>query len=183
MDSSRGAVVLSDDRTRLLPPGGEEVGWLATGGAVPLGYLGDPDKTAQTFVSVDGKRYSVPGDRARALADGGIEFLGRDATTINTGGEKVYADEVETVVRALPGIVDAVVVGRPSERWGQEVVALVHNANGGPRDDLGALCRIHLAGYKVPKEFIVVDEIRRHANGKPDYKWAVATAVNAQPQS
>jgi len=183
MDSSRGAVVLSDDRTRLLPPGGEEVGWLATGGAVPLGYLGDPDKTAQTFVSVDGKRYSVPGDRARALADGGIEFLGRDATTINTGGEKVYADEVETVVRALPGIVDAVVVGRPSERWGQEVVALVRNANGGPRADLGALCRIHLAGYKVPKEFIVVDEIRRHANGKPDYKWAVATAVNAQPQS
>ena len=87
------------------------------------------------------------------------------------------------MVRALPGIFDAVVVGRPSERWGQEVVALVHTANGVARADLGALCRIHLAGYKVPKEFIVVDEIRRHANGKPDYKWAVATAVSAQPQS
>jgi 3-oxocholest-4-en-26-oate---CoA ligase len=177
MDSSRGAVVLSADRTRLLAPGADEVGWLATGGAVPLGYLGDPDKTAQTFVSVGGQRYSVPGDRARALADGGIEFLGRDATTINTGGEKVYADEVEAVVRSLPGVLDAVVVGRPSEKWGQEVVALVQAADRDALDGLAVLCRTGLAGYKVPKEFIGVDEVRRHANGKPDYKWAAAVAT------
>jgi 3-oxocholest-4-en-26-oate---CoA ligase len=166
--------VLSADRTRLAEPG--EEGWLATGGAIPLGYLGDPDKTARTFVSVDGKRYSVPGDRARVLPEGGIEFLGRDATTINTGGEKVYADEVEAVLRELPGVADALVIGRPSQRWGQEVVALVQAGDRLVLDDLAAGCRSKLAGYKTPKAFIQVDQIRRHANGKPDYQWA-ATVV------
>lgn len=178
IDSRRGAVVVSEDRTRLLAPGADEVGWLATGGPIPMGYLDDPKKTAQTFVTVDGNRYSIPGDRARMLPDGGIEFLGRDATTINTGGEKVYADEVEAVVRSLPGVLDAVVVGRPSEVWGQEVVALVDLADDGAVDELGALCRVSLAGYKVPKQFIEVDAVRRHANGKTDYAWATAAAVS-----
>ncbi|MGX9672871.1 AMP-binding protein [Mycobacterium sp. HM-7] len=179
IDSRRGAVVLSEDRTRLLAPGADEVGWLASSGPIPLGYLDDPEKTAQTFVTLDGNRYSVPGDRARLLTDGSAEFLGRDATTINTGGEKVYADEVEAVVRSLPGVLDAVVVGRQSEVWGQEVVALVHVTDDAVIDEFGSLCRVTLAGYKVPKQFIPVDTVRRHANGKPDYSWATAATASA----
>ncbi|PKV81978.1 AMP-binding protein [Nocardia fluminea] len=179
--SSKGsAVVLNDARTALLEPGAAEIGWLAQGGRIPTGYLGDPDKTSATFVTVGERRYSVPGERARLLADGGIEFLGRDATTINTGGEKVFADEVEAVLRALPGVSDALVVGRPSERWGQEVVALVQVAPDVSTDQLGAGCREHLAGYKVPKAFIMVDRIQRLDNGKTDYKWAKALAAGTQ---
>lgn len=175
--SSRGsAAVLDEDRTRLLAPGEDAIGWLAQGGHIPMGYLGDTDKTAATFVTVDGSRYSVPGERARLHADGSIEFLGREATTINTGGEKVFADEVEAVIRALPGVVDAVVVGRPSERWGQEVVTLYQPSGDVTVEQLAAGCREHLAGYKVPKAFIRVERVQRHANGKTDYKWAQATA-------
>ncbi|MFI6321005.1 AMP-binding protein [Nonomuraea sp. NPDC050556] len=170
---SRGnAIVLDETRTRLLVPGEPEVGWLAQGGSIPLGYLGDPEKTAATFVTVDGRRFSVPGERARLLADG-IEFLGRDATTINTGGEKVFAEEVEAVLRAVPGVLDALVVGRPSERWGQEIVALYHPSEEGvAAAELARGCREVLAGYKVPKAFVRVDEVRRQANGKVDYAWA-----------
>lgn len=173
----RGAVtVLSDDRSRLLEPGSDEIGWMASTGNIPLGYLGDADKTAATFVTVGDQRFSVPGDRARRLLDGRIEFLGREATTINTGGEKVFADEVEAVVRSLPGVTDAVVVGRDSERWGQEVVALVATDDTVTDADLTAGCRARLAGYKVPKTFIRVGAIGRHANGKPDYTWAKEAA-------
>lgn len=175
------AVVLDDTRTRVLDPGSDETGWLAQGGNIPRGYLGDPDKTAATFVTVDGRRFSVPGDRARLLADGAIEFLGREATTINTGGEKVFAEEVESVIRALPGVVDAIVVGRPSERWGQEVVALY--AADRVLTDLAEGCRERLAGYKIPKEFIRTDKVRRHDNGKADYTWARAAAAPAEEES
>ncbi|WP_158890871.1 AMP-binding protein [Amycolatopsis anabasis] len=177
------AAVLDETRTRVLDPGEEEIGWLANSGHIPMGYLGDQEKTAATFVTVDGRRYSVPGERARLLADGAIEFLGRDATTINTGGEKVFADEVEAVIRAIPGVADVIVVGRPSERWGQEVVALYQST----MDDLtgGRLtdgCRVHLAGYKVPKRFIRVDAVRRHPNGKADYAWARAAAMEVSDE-
>jgi acyl-CoA synthetase (AMP-forming)/AMP-acid ligase II len=173
----RGVVtVISDDRTRVLQPGSSEIGWLATGGNIPIGYLGDADKTRATFITVDGRRFSVPGDRARLAADGFIEFLGRDSTIINTGGEKVFADEVEGVVRSLPGVADAIVVGRASERWGQEVVALVALSDDVEDDDLTQGVRAKLAGYKVPKAFIRVDAIHRHANGKPDYTWAKEAA-------
>ncbi len=169
----RGTVtVLSDDRGRLLEPGSDEVGWMASTGNIPLGYLGDADKTAATFVTVGDQRFSVPGDRARRLSDGNVEFLGREATTINTGGEKVFADEVEAIVRSLPGVVDAVVVGRASDRWGQEVVALVAVDGAVTDAELAAGCRSRLAGYKVPKTFIRVPSVGRHANGKPDYAWA-----------
>lgn len=181
--SSKGsAAVLDESRSRLLAPGEDAIGWLAQGGHIPMGYLGDARKTATTFVTIDGQRYSVPGERARLLADGTIEFLGREATTINTGGEKVFADEVENVIRALPGVADAVVVGRPSERWGQEVVSLYQPSATAPvsAEELAESCRAHLAGYKVPKTFIRVDQVRRHANGKTDYGWAKATA--AEPQ-
>jgi acyl-CoA synthetase (AMP-forming)/AMP-acid ligase II len=123
----------------------------------------------------------VPGDRARLLADGSIELLGRDATTVNTGGEKVFAEEVEDVLRALPGVADALVVGRPSERWGQEVVALVQDAPGAAAgtDELREGCAARLARYKIPKAFIRVPEIHRHPNGKPDYRWATQAAIAA----
>lgn len=173
----RGTVtVLSDDRARVLEPGADEIGWMASTGNIPLGYLGDADKTAATFVTIAANRFSVPGDRARRLADGRIEFLGREATTINTGGEKVFADEVEAVVRSLAGVADGIVVGRDSERWGQEVVALVVADDDVDDSALTAGCRAKLAGYKVPKAFIRVPAIARHANGKTDYNWAKEAA-------
>jgi 3-oxocholest-4-en-26-oate---CoA ligase len=174
--AARGNTALVDDtHARLVDPGSDEVGWLALSGPIPMGYLGDPDKTKTTFVTVGDKRFSVPGDRAKLLADGTFEFLGREATTINTGGEKVFAEEVETVIRALHGVADAVVVGRPSPRWGQEVVAVYQVANPGlSSQQLIDGCRRGLAGYKIPKHFIRVEKIVRHINGKTDYAWAAA---------
>src|SRR5690606_18270837 len=123
-DPSPTSAVVSEDRTRILSPGDQELGWLTQTGRVPLGYLGDPEKTQATFPVIDGRRHAVPGDRARVLADGSIELHGRDSVTINTGGEKVFAEEVEVAVKAHPAVFDCLVVGRPSERWGQEVVAV-----------------------------------------------------------
>ncbi|MFD0691462.1 AMP-binding protein [Actinomadura fibrosa] len=174
---SPGAAVLSADRTRRLRPGDGELGWLAKGGTIPLGYLGDPDKTASTFLTVDGERLVVAGDRVRYRADGTIEFHGREATTINTGGEKVFAEEVEAVLRGLPGIADALVVGRPSERWGTEIVAVVRPAGpgSGPDDaELRAGCAVRLARYKIPKAFVRTGASLRLPNGKADYAAARA---------
>jgi 3-oxocholest-4-en-26-oate---CoA ligase len=171
----RSTVVLSADRTRRLAPGEDEIGWLAQSGRVPLGYLGDEAKTRATFPTVDGVRHAVAGDRVRLLADGTIELLGRDSVTINTGGEKVFAEEVEQVLTAHPGVADAVVAGRPSERWGSEIVAVLSARPGvtPPGDDeLRAHCRTALAGYKVPKAFCWVDRVERSPAGKPDYAWA-----------
>jgi 3-oxocholest-4-en-26-oate---CoA ligase len=181
--AARGNTALIDDtRSRLLEPGSDEVGWLALSGPIPMGYLGDPDKTRATFVTVDDTRFSVPGDRAKLLADSTFEFLGREATTINTGGEKVFAEEVETVIRALPGVADAVVVGRPNPRWGQEVVAVYQAANPAlSSQQLVDGCRRDLAGYKVPKQFIRVEKVVRHINGKTDYAWAAAVAEQETP--
>ena len=175
-----GACILSEDLARVLEPGSDEVGWLAQAGRVPLGYLGDPDKSARTFPVVEDMRYAVPGDRARALEGGGMELLGRDSVTINSGGEKIFAEEVEAALVAHPAVYDAVVVGRPSERWGQEVVAIVTLAEGASatQDELVEACGAHLARYKLPKAVILRDEIVRSPAGKADYRWAreVATA-------
>lgn len=114
------SVVLSADLSGVLEPGSAELGWLAQTGRVPRGYLGDPDKTARTFPVVDGVRHAVAGDRACVLADGAVELHGRDSVTINTGGEKVFAEEVEQALKRHPAVFDVVVVGRPSVRWGQE---------------------------------------------------------------
>ncbi|MFB4312002.1 AMP-binding protein [Actinomadura sp. GTD37] len=169
-----GTAVLSADRSRRLAPGEDETGWLATGGSIPLGYLGDPEKTAATFRTLDGERLVVAGDRARLLADGTVEVHGREATTINTGGEKVFAEEVEGVLRGLPGVADALVVGRPSERWGTEIVAVLTPA-GGPSDaELRDGCAAHLARYKIPKAFVRTDGSLRLPNGKADYAAARA---------
>lgn len=178
-DPSPGACVLSADRRRRLAAGDDEVGWFAQYGRVPLGYLGDRDKTEKTFPVVDGVRYAVPGDRARLRADGSIEVLGRDSVTINTGGEKVFAEEVEGVLKRHPAVYDAVVCGRPSERWGQEVVAIVQLRAGAAAtvEELRAACGEHLARYKLPKAVIFRDRIERSPVGKPDYRWAVAVAT------
>ena len=171
------AAVLSEDLTRALEPGDPELGWLAQGGRVPLGYLGDPDKSARTFPTVAGQRFAVAGDRARLLADGAIELHGRDSVTINTGGEKVFAEEVEQALKRHPAVFDAVVVGRPSERWGQEVVAVVQLRTDGPEptdDELRATASAHLARYKLPKDFVRVDQVERSPSGKPDYRWAAS---------
>lgn len=176
--------VIDSALTRLLPAGSDEIGWLAQAGAIPTGYLNDPEKTAKTFVELDGHRWAVPGDRARLFSDGTIELLGRDATTINTGGEKVFAEEVETALRGLPAVADAVVLGRPSPRWGQEIVAIVAvepHAVGTTDADLKDGCAAGLARYKLPKAFIRVDRVKRHPNGKADYRWAHSIVEGARP--
>jgi fatty-acyl-CoA synthase len=169
-----GTVVLDAELTRVLEPGEDEEGWLAQFGAVPLGYLGDPDKSARTFPVIGGVRYSVPGDRARWLEDGHIELLGRDSVTINSGGEKIFAEEVEQALIRHPAVADCVVAGRPSERWGQEVVALVQLADGrtATADELLAEAGRHLARYKLPKAIGFYDSLVRSPSGKADYRWA-----------
>jgi len=176
------SVVLSEDLTRVLEPGDPELGWLAQTGRVPLGYLGDPDKTARTFPTVRGVRCAVAGDRARLLVDGSLELHGRDASTINTGGEKVFAEEVEQALKHHRAVFDVLVVGRPSERWGQEVVAVVHlrpDAAPVADDELRATAAAHVARYKLPKAFVRVDRVQRSPSGKPDYRWAAEMAATA----
>jgi 3-oxocholest-4-en-26-oate---CoA ligase len=176
-----GTLVVSADLARVLEPGDEEVGWLAQRGAVPLGYLGDPEKTRRTFPVIDGERYSIPGDRARALADGTIELLGRDSVTINSGGEKIFAEEVEKAIIGHPAVADVVVAGRPSERWGQEVVAIVQLAPGHQvtAQDLLDEAGKHLARYKLPKAIAFLPHIVRSPAGKADYRWARERAIEA----
>ena len=175
------AEVISADRQRVLAPGDPELGWLTQTGRVPLGYLGDPAKTAATFPSIGGVRHAVAGDRARVRADGAIELHGRDSVTINTGGEKVFAEEVEQVLKQHVAVFDTLVVGRPSERWGQEVVAVVQLRPGSaPTDqELRAVVTAHLAAYKAPRAFIRVDAIARSPSGKPDYRWAAEVASSS----
>jgi acyl-CoA synthetase (AMP-forming)/AMP-acid ligase II len=171
-----GAVVISDSMARLLRPGDDEIGWLAQQAAIPLGYLGDPDKTARTFPVVEGIRHAVPGDRARWHADGQIELLGRDAVTINSGGEKVFAEEVEAAIACHPAVYDVIVVGRPSIRWGTEVVALVQLTDGVhvAADEIVAEAARHIARYKLPKEIVFCTRVQRSPSGKADYRWAKA---------
>jgi acyl-CoA synthetase (AMP-forming)/AMP-acid ligase II len=168
--------VLDDD---LRPAAAGVVGKLARRGHVPLGYYKDPEKSAATFPVVDGVRWSVPGDHARIEEDGSITLLGRGSVSINTGGEKVYPEEVEAALKAHPSVFDAVVVGVPDPRWGERVVAVVqlrpdHVLD---RPDLDAHVRRHVAGYKAPREVVVVDRVERSPSGKPDYRWGKATAI------
>jgi 3-oxocholest-4-en-26-oate---CoA ligase len=171
-----GTVVVDEELDSVVEPGHDGIGWLAQHGWVPLGYLGDADKTARTFPVIDGTRYSVPGDRARHLADGDIELLGRDSVTINSGGEKIFAEEVERAIAGHPSVHDVVVVGRPSERWGQEVVALVELAAGATAtaEDIVDHAARHVARYKLPKDVVFLDAIQRSPSGKADYRWAKA---------
>jgi 3-oxocholest-4-en-26-oate---CoA ligase len=175
------ARILAEDKTRFLQQTETEIGWIARTGHVPLGYLGDEDATEATFPVVDGARVSVPGDRAQYTPDGQVVLLGRDSLVVNTGGEKVFVEEVEDVLKRHPDVVDALVSGRPSERFGQEVVAIVQlrAPEACSPADLRAWCTEHLARYKAPRAFVVVDEVRRHPSGKADYRWAKERAVDA----
>jgi len=171
-----GTVVVSEELDKVVAPGHDGLGWLAQEGWVPLGYLGDAAKTARTFPVIEGMRYSVPGDRARHLASGEVELLGRDSVTINSGGEKIFAEEVERAIAGHPAVHDVVVVGRPSERWGSEVVALVELSEGASasEDDIVTHAAQHIARYKLPKAVKFLPGIQRSPAGKADYRWAKA---------
>ncbi|HZP31544.1 MAG TPA: AMP-binding protein [Acidimicrobiia bacterium] len=175
--------VLSEDRTRFLAVTDDEVGWLARCNHVPLGYLDDPDATDALFPIVDGVRAAVPGDRARMEPDGRFVLLGRDSLVVNTGGEKVFVEEVEDALKRCKGVVDVVVVGRPEPRFGQEVVAIVALEPGVTADarELRDRCRELIARYKAPRAFLFVDRVRRHPSGKADYGWARERSADAIP--
>ena len=170
-----------DDRP--LPPGSPETGRVARTGRLPIGYLNDPDKTARTFVTIDGTRWLITGDLARVQGDGTIELLGRDSATINTGGEKVHGEEVENVLKGHPSVYDVVVVGVPDERWGSAVCAVVQPAPGHDvdLDTLVEHCRTELAGFKVPRRLVVVDRVERSPAGKADLRWAARVAKGSVP--
>jgi fatty-acyl-CoA synthase len=175
-------VVLSQDLSRQLEPGSEETGWLAKPGRVPLGYYKDAAKTAKTFPVIDGTRYAVPGDHAQIRADGTLVVLGRGSVCINSGGEKIYPEEVEQILRKHPAVADAVVVGTPDERFGEQVTAVVEPREGQSLDHatLSAFAAQHLARYKLPRTIVLVDQMVRSPSGKPDYRWAKSYATRAR---
>ncbi len=176
MDESN--TVLGED-LQPITPGSGVIGRLARSGRLPIGYYNDPEKTAATFLTVDGKRWVVPGDLATIEEDGQITVFGRGAVCINSGGEKIFPEEVEAALKAHPGVNDAVVVGVPDERWGQRVAAVVEPRPGHEITlaQLSEHCRTRIAGYKIPRQLRVIDKISRHPSGKPDYRWAKEMAL------
>ena len=166
-------------------PGSGEVGQVLAGGRLPVGYYNDPERTAATFVERGGERWLVTGDMATVGADGAIELLGRGSVAINSGGEKVFPEEVEGVLKGHPGVYDCLVVGVPDERWGTAVAAVVQPTPGAEvtLEDLAAHTKASLAGYKAPKHLVVVDAVVRSPSGKADYRWAKAAAVEALGQT
>jgi acyl-CoA synthetase (AMP-forming)/AMP-acid ligase II len=165
-------VIVIDEAGGVCGPG--QTGKLARGGHIPLGYYKDPVKTAEMFNEVDGKRYAVPGDLARVEEDGTITLLGRGNTCVNTGGEKVYPEEVEGTLKSHPDVFDALVIGVPDERLGQRVAALIQLRPGADADPATLQAYVHgqLAGYKVPRTVWFVESIGRTVSGKADYRWA-----------
>ncbi|MBV8234276.1 MAG: acyl-CoA synthetase [Acidimicrobiia bacterium] len=168
-----------DDNLQRVAPGSGQAGRLAKTGRIPIGYYNDPEKTARTFVEAEGRRWSFPGDLATVEDDGTINLLGRGSACINSGGEKIYPEEVEDALKAHPDVFDALVVGVPDERWGERVTAIVALRPGteAAAEDLQTYCRANLAGYKVPKRVHFVDQVPRQPSGKPDYRVAKAIAV------
>jgi len=175
-------LVLKSDLSGPLPEGTEETGWVARTGHVPLGYYKDPAKTAKTFPTIGDVRYAVPGDHAHFNADGSINVLGRGSVCINSGGEKIYPEEVEQVLRKHPAVYDAVVVGTPDERFGEQVTAVIQPRAGVKLDqaDLADFAGQLLARYKLPRTIVLVDEMVRSPSGKPDYRWAKARGIEAR---
>jgi len=175
-------IVIGPDGTEV-EPGSGVAGQVLAGGRLPLGYYGDPDKTAATFVERDGTRWLITGDMATVGADGAIELLGRGSVAINTGGEKVFPEEVEGALKAHPAVYDCLVVGVPDERWGSAVTAVVQPVPGATPalDELVAHCKASIASYKAPKRLVVVDAIVRSPSGKADYRWARRTAEEDVP--
>ena len=174
--------VVLDDDMNVVQPGSGVVGRMARGGNVPIRYHKDPEKSAATFVMVEGRRFSISGDSAIVEADGTMTLLGRGSVCINSGGEKIYPEEVEAALKAHGAVFDAVVVGVPNERWGEQVAAVieVRPDQTVSLEELDAHTRLHIAGYKVPREVHFVDKIERSPSGKPDYRWAKSVATGAQ---
>jgi fatty-acyl-CoA synthase len=170
--------VFSEDG-REVEPGSGESGLVAAGGMVPIGYYKDEAKSQATFRTIDGVRYSFPGDWAIVEADDTLTLLGRGSNCINTAGEKVYPEEVEEAVKQHPDVVDCLVVGVEDEKFGQRVtgVASVRSGSAADGDALREFARTKLAAYKVPKQLFVVDEVQRAPNGKADYGWAKETVL------
>jgi acyl-CoA synthetase (AMP-forming)/AMP-acid ligase II len=169
----KNTVVLDEDGNEVKPGSGVR-GIIAKRGHIPVGYYKDEKKTAETFRTINGVRYAIPGDYATVEADGSVTMLGRGSVSINSGGEKIYPEEVEAALKGHPDVFDALVVGVPDERFGNHVAAVVQ-----PRDgtrptlaDLDAFVRTEIAGYKVPRSLWLVDEVKRSPAGKPDYRWA-----------
>ena len=177
-EPASGSAVVNPQMDAVVEAGSDEIGWFAMSGRVPLGYLNDAEKTQKTFPVIGGVRFSVPGDRARLLEDRRIQVLGRDSVTINSGGEKIFAEEVETAVKTHPAVYDAIVCGRPSPRWGNEVVAIVQLVEQAKvlESEIIEHCGGHIARYKRPKAIIQVNQIKRSPAGKPDYRWAQSIA-------
>jgi 3-oxocholest-4-en-26-oate---CoA ligase len=175
-----GVKVITDDG-RIVQPGSGEIGRIATPGLVPLGYYKDPEKSARTFREIDGVRYSFPGDYATVDAEGAITLLGRGNACINTGGEKVFPEEVEEAIKRHPDIEDCLVVGVPDPRFGERVVAVASARPGADcaKAHVLAFARESLSGYKVPKDMLIVEQVQRAPNGKADYSWAKSQALQA----
>ncbi len=177
-----GQTVVFDENLEPVAPGSGVIGKIARSGDIPVGYYNDPKKTAEVFISVRGTRYVMPGDYATVEEDGSITLLGRGSIVINSGGEKIFPEEVESAVRSHPDVMDAIVCGAPDERWGQTVAAIVQPRAGHTAPSLEALqahCRDFVAGYKVPRRLHVVDAVERSPSGKPDYTWATAIVTAA----
>jgi len=177
-----GSVVLDLETLSPLQPGTGKVGMMARTGYIPLGYYNDEKKTAETFVTApDGARYALSGDHALLEADGTVTVLGRGSVCINSGGEKIFPEEVESAVKSHPEVFDVTVVGVPDERWGSTVAAVVEPRPGATPtlESIQEHCRKHIAGYKLPRVLRLVDKMVRSPSGKPDYRWASARAVEA----
>jgi fatty-acyl-CoA synthase len=174
------ARVVSEDRTRFIEPGSGEAGLVALKGPNPLGYYKDQAKTDATFVTIDGERYSIPGDWAQVEADGSLTLLGRGSVCINTGGEKVFPEEVEEVLKTHPAVLDAVCVGVPDEKFGEAITAMVEARDGSSIDEADVIAHVkgRLAAYKAPKRVLEVSTIGRAPNGKVDYKRLKAEAID-----
>ncbi len=172
-------MIVLDEDDQPIKAGSGVIGRLAKKGHVPLGYYKAPEKSADTFVEINGERWAIPGDMASVEADGTILLHGRGSTSINTGGEKVFPEEVEAALKAHPAIADTLVVGVPDERWGQIVVALYRSRNDEELtvEQVREFCRGSIAGYKAPRALIRVDEIKRTPAAKADYVWAKEEAL------
>ena len=178
VQASLDTIVVGDD-LRPVVPGSGQVGRIARTGNIPLGYYNDPKRSAEVFFEVDGVRYSVPGDFAKVEADGLITLLGRGSIVINSGGEKIFPEEVEGILKAHPDVFDVLVVGVPDDRWGERVTAVVQPRPGRQVtvEGLREHCKNQIAAFKAPKQIFIVEEIRRAPSGKPDYPWAKQVAL------
>ena len=176
-----GVIILADDG-EILQPGSDKIGLIGTSGLVPTGYYKDEKKSAETFKEINGTRYSFPGDYAKFESDGTITLLGRGSNCINSAGEKIYPEEVEEAIKTHNDIFDCLVVGMPDEKFGQRIVAVVSTVDNKDLDELDLIenTRKKIAGYKLPKQILFTDEVKRAPNGKANYKWAKSFAEDFQ---